>query len=131
MTLLFWAAFLVFAAAAIVLGWHEGILSLSGPLAAGKLVVFATFLAFLGYSIQCSAHENLFRTITKISQLWWGRQIGADLYIGLSLTLFIIFLHKGAFVLALWLLPVLAFANLATLLFLSIYYDSLVARFIA
>jgi hypothetical protein len=129
MNLLFWTAYFVFAVAAVALGWHDSILSLSGPLGPGKLVVFAAFLAFLAYSIRCSLHENLFATIAKMSRLWWGRQIGADLYLGLSLTLFLIYLHKGALVLVLWLIPALTFVNLATLLFVSIYYDSLVARF--
>jgi hypothetical protein len=32
--------------------------------------------------------------------------------------------------LLLWLVPILAFANLATLLYFAIHYDSLVARFL-
>lgn len=127
---LLWGLFVAFFVAAVGLGWHDGMFSLAGPLGAGKLAVWAAFLGFLGYSIQCSARENIFKTIRTMNGLWWGRQIGLDLYLGLALTLFLIYLHHGGLVVALWLLPTLAFANLATLLYFSIYYDSLVARFV-
>lgn len=126
---LFWAAFAVFAACALGFGWQE---ATGGLFTAGKLLIWAAFLGFLAYTIHCSSREDLFASVRKISQLRWGRQIGADLYLGLCLALFVVYLNEGS-VLAvlLWLLPALAFANLATLLYFAIHYDSIVARFLA
>lgn len=66
-----------------------------------------------------------------MSGLHWGRQIGIDLYIGITIMAFFIYLHSGSvFVLLLWLLPLFAFANLATLLYIAIHYDSIVEKFL-
>lgn len=52
------------------------------------------------------------------------------LYLGLML--FVIYLHEGSvLVTCLWLLPILAFANLATLLYVGIHFDAIVARLVA
>jgi len=49
---------------------------------------------------------------------------------GLLLFLAVIYLHQGSvLVLAAWLIPVLLFANLATLLYVAIHFETLVARF--
>jgi len=128
---LFWVAFAVFVSLALYLNWHDGMFSLGGPLATGKYVIWCAFLGFTGYSAYCSVRENLFRSITKMAELHWGRQIGIDLYLGLSLTLFIVYLNEGSVLTTLlWLLPTLAFANLATLLYFAIHYDSIVAKFL-
>lgn len=128
---LLWLAFAIFMACALYFNWHENIFASYGRYAVGKYIVWAAFVGFLAYSIYCSSQENLFRSIGKIADLHWGRQIGIDLYLGLSLTLFIVYLNEGS-VLAvlLWLLPTLAFANLATLLYFAIHYDAIVARFL-
>lgn len=52
------------------------------------------------------------------------------MYLGLGLMLFVVYLHQGALMMALWLIPALVYINLVTLLFAAIYYDSLVARFL-
>lgn len=61
----------------------------------------------------------------------WGRQIGADLYLGLFLALLIIYLHEGALAAFLWTVPTLAFANLSILLYFAIHFDAIVGRFVA
>jgi len=127
----FWITFVLFVACALYFSWHDKIFSFSGRLSAGKYIVWAAFIAFTAYSIYCSSQENLFKSIGKIAELHWGRQIGIDLYLGLSLTLFIIYLNEGSIlVVLLWLLPTIAFVNLATLLYFAIHYDSIVARFV-
>jgi hypothetical protein len=128
--LVLWVAYFVFAALALYAGWHPEILSLGGRLAAVKLIVWLVYAAFLGYSLYCSRRENLLKTISKISELHWGRQIGADLYIGLLLSLLLIYLNHGALVAALWRLPTLVLANLAVLLYVSIDFDGIVAHFL-
>jgi len=103
---------------------------------AGRLTPLAVVLAmvaclFTAYSIYCSGRENIFKTIRTMAWLHWGRQIGTDLYLGLLLFLAVIYLHQGSvLVLAAWLIPVLLFANLATLLYVAIHFEALVARFV-
>jgi hypothetical protein len=130
--LISWAVFAAFVACALGLGWHPAILRFDGPMAPAKLIVWLAFLLFTAYSIYCSGRENIFKTIRIMARLHWGRQIGTDLYLGLLLFLAVIYLHQGsALVLAAWLIPVLLFANLATLLYVAIHFETLVARFVA
>ncbi len=104
-------------------------LSFAGQLGMIKLVIWLVYIVFLIYSIYCSRRENIIRSVKSMTQLHWGRQICIDLYLGLLLTLLVIFLHEGLFVMALWLLPILAFGNLATLLYFVIHFESLVGQF--
>lgn len=129
--LIAWSVFALFVACALGVEWHSDILDFTGALGGAKGVVWLAFLGFTAYSIYCSTQENIFRTIRSMAQLHWGRQIGIDLYLGLALSLSIIFLHQGPIALLLWVVPVLLFANLATLLYVAIHFDSLVARFVA
>lgn len=129
-TLIAWLVYAALVISALLFDSPEPLLTSTGPLAAGKLLVWLVWLGFTVYSIYCSIHENLFRTIGKLGQLHWGRQIGMDLYLGLALTLWLIYLNEGSLlVLLLWVLPTLAFGNLATLLYVALHYDTLVARF--
>jgi len=130
--LAFWAAFAAFVVGALAFGWHDRMLSLDGPLGNGKPVVWAAFLGFLAYTAYCSSEENLFDSIRRITHLHWGRQIGIDLYLGLSLMLFVVYLNDGSLLaVALWIVPTLLFANLATLLYVAIHYEAIVSRFVS
>lgn len=125
-----WVVFFAFVICAIYFNWHENIFSVNKPLGAGKFLFWAAFIVFTAYSIYCSFKENLFKTIKVMSGLHWGRQIGLDLYIGISIFAFFIYLHSGSvLVLLLWLLPLIVFANLATLLYIAIHYDSIIEKF--
>ena len=98
-------------ACAIYFARHENIPSSPGPLGAVRLLIWAAFFGFTGYSFYCSFKENLFTTIGKLAKLHWGRQIGLDLYLGLSLILFVIYLNEGSLrAVLLWLLPTLVVA---------------------
>lgn len=123
--------YFVFVAVALAVNWHERLLRFDTPHAAGKVVVWLLRLGFTGYTMFCRSRENLFAGFRVVLGRHWGRQVLTDLYIGLLLPCLIIWLHSGsALVLLLWLAPILAFANLATLLYFAIRYDSLVARFL-
>lgn len=88
-------------------------------------------LGFTGYTVFCRSRENLFAGFGVVLGRHWGRQVLSDPYIGLLLLWVVIYLHSGSpLVLLLWLAPIAAFANLATLLYFAIHYDSLVARFL-
>jgi hypothetical protein len=128
--LISWGVFAAFVVGAVALGWHPAILRFEGPMGAAKAVVWLAFLAFTAYSIYCSGRENIFRTIRTMARLHWGRQIGIDLYLGLLLSLSVIYLHEGSLAVLAWLVPVLLFANLATLLYVAIHFEALVARFV-
>jgi hypothetical protein len=126
-----WAVFFAFVAAALSLSWHSRMLEFDGASGIGKAMVWLAFVLFTGYSVYCSTKENIFKTIARMAQLHWGRQIGLDLYLGLILFCTVVYLQSGWLVLVLWLLPILLFANLATLLYVAIHFDALVARFVA
>lgn len=125
-----WGAYAGFVALALYFNWHPRMFSFDGPLGACKLLVWAGLAAFLAYSIYCSSRENIFRSVPKIVAYHWGRQIGADLYLGVLLALFVVYLNEGALAAALWALPTLAFANLSILLYFGIHFDSIVAKFL-
>jgi hypothetical protein len=128
---LLWAAFAVFVVCALYFGWHPDLFTVSKTADAGKVVFWAAFVIFTIYSIYCNTRENLFKTIGVMSRLHWGRQIGLDLYIGLTITAFVIYLHTGSAVVALiWLVPLFLFGNLATLLYFAVNYDSILTKFL-
>lgn len=124
-----WTSYFAVAAVALYFGWQPELLSLALPLAGVKVVLWIVFAVFLAYSIHCSRRENLLSTIRSVLQWYWGRQIGADLYIGLSLSLLLIYLNQGLVTALLWVVPTFVFGNLAVLLYLSIHFDSVVAHF--
>ena len=123
-----WVAYFAIAALAIALQADARLLAFDGPYAAGKALVFLTLVGFVAYSAYCSARENIVRTIGTMMGLHWGRQIGIDLYIGATMFVAMIYLHQGALVALLWLAPVIIYANMATLLYLAINYDAIVAK---
>lgn len=127
-TRLLWLAYAVFVGCALTFNWHDSMLSFAGSYGLLKLGVWVIWLAFLVYSIHCSRHENLMRTIRTMKGLYWGRQIGIDLYLGILIALIIIFLNEGLLVMALWLVPLLIFANLATLLYIAIHFEAIAAK---
>lgn len=131
MNIVSWGVYAVFVACALGLEWHSEIFQFSGVMGVAKGIIWLVFLGFTAYSIYCSNKENIFRSLKSIARFHWGRQIGIDLYLGLALSLSVIFLHQGSIVLLLWIVPVFLFANLATLLYVAIHFESLVARFIA
>ncbi len=128
LNLLLWGVYAVFAALVFYFNWHQNIFVFDGAYGFIKAIVWASYLGFLVYSIHCSLKENIFKSVPKIAGFHWGRQIGLDLYLGLMLFLFIIYFHEGPYAVVLWLLPTLAFANLATLLYFAVHFESIVSR---
>lgn len=125
-----WIVFSLFAVT--VLFTHEGepYFVSEGPYATGKIIVWLTFLSFLSYSIYCSRKENIVKTIKLMWPYHWARQVGLDLYLGMSLMAFVIYLNEASlWVLGFWLLPLILFVNLTTLLYVALNYDSLVSNF--
>lgn len=123
-----WALYVAFAIVALVSNLQESTFRFSGPLGGVKAMVWLALAAFIVYSVRCSIKENFFRSVKSIIALHWGRQISADLYLGLLVSLLIIFLNDGAMIALLWLVPVLIYANLAILLYLALNFDSIVVK---
>jgi hypothetical protein len=127
---LLWSVYIVFAGIAFYTGWSDRIFSFSGPLASVKALIWVIYLSFLAFTIFCSTKEDLLRSLFKMAELHWGRQVGMDLYIGLTLMTLMIYLHSGSWLVVLaWVVPLLLYVNLATLLYVVIYFDSIVAKF--
>ena len=127
---LLWVIFIAFAIMALATKKDASIFISHSPYGIGKYITWLLFFSFLGYTIYCSKKENFFKSIKRMSEMYWGWQVGIDLYIGLILPLLIIYLHGGGVVFLLWIVPVLINANLFTLLYFALNYDSLVAQFI-
>jgi hypothetical protein len=125
-----WGLYGAFAFYAVSTFWHETMFRFSGPLGNAKLLLWFVLAGFLTYSVYCSWREDLFRSIGSIAKLHWGRQIGADLYLGLFVGILIIYLHEGPAAALIWLIPTLAFGNLSILLFVATNFDSIVVKFI-
>lgn len=125
-----WILFFVFALYAVWTRQDEHIFISQGPYSFGKYLSWLIFFGFFGYSFYSSKKENFFKSLSLITKKFWGRQIIADLYIGLLLPIIIIYLHGGVLVLIIWLIPILFYANLATLLYLALNYDSIIQYFI-
>ena len=126
--LILWALYGAFAAFAIFSNLDETTFRFDVPFGGVKAIVWLALLVFLGYSIYCSTKENFFRSVKSIASLFWGRQVGIDLYLGLGVGMFIILLNDGWMVALIWFVPVLIYANLVFLLYLALQFDEIVAR---
>lgn len=121
-----WFVYLAWVLCAIYFGNDAHAFQSQGAYPLGKYIAWIAFVTFTAYTYHASRHENLFKTIGIMKGYYWGRQIGIDLYLGLLIFMPIIYLTEGSVWVALiWLLPVLAFANLATLLYIAVNYDSI------
>ena len=125
-----WGLYGVFVVFALYSYRQDITFQFGGPLGGFKALVWLSYFAFLAYSVYCSFRENFFRSVKQITALHWGRQISADLYLGLLFALFIIFLNEGAAVMLVWIVPTLIYANLAILLYLAINFESIVTTFL-
>ena len=126
--LILWGLYVAFAVYALTTNMQETTFQFGGPLGGIKAIVWFALVVFIVYSVYCTIQENFFRSLRSIATMHWGRQIGADLYLGLFIALFIIFLNEGALVAAIWLIPILIYANLVVLLYLALNFDSIVTK---
>ena len=123
-----WLIYALLVVVAIIFNGDEHPFISSGPSPAGKYIAWIAFAGFTAYSYYCSQRENLFKTINSMKGLHWGRQIGLDLYIGITLFMIFVFFHQDSILVPLlWLLPALAFVNLSSLLYVALHYDSLIS----
>ncbi len=127
-----WGLYIAFVALAVAFKSDEPLFHSEGPYAAGKYVAWALLISFLAYSVYCSTQVSFIKSLPKILENIWARQIGLDLYIGVLMSCFIIYLNEGSLlVLLLWLPAILIFANLAILLYVAMNYTSIIAHFVS
>jgi len=129
--LVLWGLYVAFAVFAIATGLNDTTFQFHGTVGVIKAVIWIALLAFLAYSFTCSLRENFFRAVRSIATMWWGRQVGIDLYLGLLLSLFIIFLNDGLAVALLWLIPTLIYANLVILLYFALHIEAIATKLLA
>ncbi len=119
-----WFIYAAFVIMVSIFGSRESFFFVSGNLGSGKFLLLTAYLAFLAYSIHATKRENFFKSVMSVNRLWWGRQIGADLYISVFLSLGLIYLLEGSLIVTLvWLAPILFFANLAILPYILLNYN--------
>jgi hypothetical protein len=126
-----WLVYSIFVIIAMSTHSSEPLFVSQGDYALGKPILWLILIGFLAYSLYCYVKENFFKTMSITGKYYWTKQIGIDLYLGVAITGAIIYLNEGSIlVLCLWLVPLVLFANLATLLYIAMNYDSLTAHFI-
>ena len=92
------------------------------------LVILILFSAYTLYAVR---RENFWRSLAAVMALRWGRHVVADLYIGLMLFSFVVYLNEGSvWIMLLWLLPTLMLGNLVTLVYFVVSFQSLISHFL-
>ena len=125
-----WIIYGVFVATALWFKPEEPLFFSDGPLPWGKPIVWAVLIAFLAYTFYCHMKADFFETMKITGRYHWTKQIGVDLYLGVGLIACVIFFNHGLLVLSLWLIPLLIYANLATLLYLALHYDLIISNLV-
>ena len=96
-----------------------------------RIIALLVLLAFSAYTIYVTRAENFFKSLRVFLKLHWGRQVILDLYIGLLLYGFFIYLNEGSLVMTFaWLVPALILGNPVTLLYFVLNFDSIIAHFV-
>jgi hypothetical protein len=125
-----WILYGLFVVLALLFKNDEALFVSQGPYPLGKLMLWILLGLFLLYSLHCHLKEDFFKTMSITGKYYWSKQIGIDLYIGVALSAGIIYLNEGSLlVLGFWLVPLIVFANLATLLYFAMNYDALIRHF--
>lgn len=95
-----------------------------------RWTALAVLILFAGYTIYAGRTEPFWRSHGKVVSLKWGRQIVMDVYIGLFLFNFIVYLNEGSLLVTLaWLIPSLILGNFVPLIYLILNFNSLLAHF--
>lgn len=127
-----WVIYTVFIVLAITFKGAEPLFFSEGPYALGKPIIWLILGLFLAYSLYCHVQENFFKTMSITGKYHWSRQIGVDLYLGVAMFATLVYINEGSLLaLAFWIVPLIIFANLITLLYLAMNYDSIVARLLS
>lgn len=95
-----------------------------------RWIALLVLVIFSAYTVYCSLTENFWRACKSVWAFKWGRQVTADLFVGLFLFSFFVFqIEESALTAALWLVPTLILGNPVTLLYFVIHFDKILAHF--
>lgn len=95
-----------------------------------KYILIGMLVSFIGYTVYCSLKENFVKSLKKTVQLFWGRQFVIDLYIGIFLFSFFLYMFEKSFsVLFVWLLPSIVFGNIIPLVYLITHFEMICGFF--
>lgn len=127
---LFWGGFTACSSVAFATYWDPSFFEFGSAAGRLRLFLLAVWIAFTGYSLYCIPQESLWNSAVEILKLFWGRQVAADLYISVFLSMGLVFLITGSvWETLLWGLFFLPFANLAILQFLILHTEELIGAF--
>lgn len=95
-----------------------------------KWIAIFLLVLFGGYSVYCNFKESFFQSVKAMWKLHFGRQAIIDLYLGLILFMFFVYLIEGSVLTTvLWFLPAIPFVNIVTLIYVIVNFDRIVTFF--
>lgn len=95
-----------------------------------RWIAIVVLVFFTAYSIYCNFKQSFFNFFNELWSSYFGRQVAVDLYIGLGLFMFFVYLTEGSVVVTLlWLLPAIPFVNVVTLFYFVLNFDKIVSHF--
>lgn len=95
-----------------------------------RWLALVLLILFSGYTVHASRTESFWKSLKSVLALKWGRQVTMDLYLGLLLFHFFVYLNEGSIALALvWLVPTLVLGNIVPLIYFVVNFNSLVGHF--
>jgi hypothetical protein len=95
-----------------------------------KWFLIVVLVLFTAYTVYCNLKESFFKSFKEIWKLHFGRQAVVDLYIGLLLFGFFVYLIEGSWVTTLlWMLPALPFVNIVALIYVVVNFEKIVLIF--
>lgn len=90
----------------------------------------AVFIVFASYSLYCVFTESFWQSCRIVFARRWGRQVVADLYVGLLLFSCFVYWHEQSVWKTLaWVAPALVFGNPVTLVYFIWNFDGLASHF--
>ena len=95
-----------------------------------QISFIALTIAFYGFTAFCLMKESFWGSFGRILKLRWGQQVVADLYMGIFIFSFFVYLHEGELLQTLlWVVPTLLLGNLVPLIYVILNFESLMALF--
>lgn len=96
-----------------------------------RWAALAVLILFSLYTVHATGKESFWKSFKAVMALRWGRQMFADLAIGILLFHFFVYFNEGSLLMTLaWLAPSLILGNLVTLVYFVVNFYSLIEWFL-
>ncbi len=93
-----------------------------------RWVAILLLISFGSYSIYCNLKESFFQSAKTMWRLHFGRQAIIDLYLGLILFMFFVYLIEDSILTTgLWFLAAIPFVNIVSLIYVIVHFDRIIA----